>query len=103
MRWVRARFVYTGVLLTLVGLFAGFPVYMLTLTMATWRFFKRQHRRQYDSWSFCGKRLSVPVDLVYDGSQTYVIELDNGRIVQLDKSLVAGIANITSSLQYRVR
>jgi hypothetical protein len=50
-----------------------------------------------------GKHLSVPVDLIYDGSQTYVIELDSGKIVQLDKSMVTGIANTTSSLQYRVQ
>jgi hypothetical protein len=38
-----------------------------------------------------GGKLSAPVNLIYDGSETYVIGFDKSRIVQLDKSIVKGL------------
>jgi hypothetical protein len=35
--------------------------------------------------------LSSPVRLAYQGEQSYIVELPNGRIFQIDKSLVSGI------------
>lgn len=40
-----------------------------------------------------GTQLSAPVNLIYNGSETYVIGIGETQIVQLDKSMVLGIAS----------